>query len=162
MRRPLGASALGPAFAIFALLLGCGGSQAQTVPAAAGPLAPGLARVWFYRVFLPDDTVGLPAIWMNGSPIGYAVSGTNFYRDVPAGGYHIAVASYGQDVNQAQDVLLPPGQQIYIKIDSLPSWENQGRDLPARHLLRPSGVAAARRAGIAADRVHKAPTEPFS
>ncbi len=87
---------------------------------------PGTARFWFYRDFFPDDTGDMPAIAMNGTPIGYGLSGTNFVRDVPAGQYHLTVESVGQDVGQSQDVAVAPGQIVYAKIASLPSWEEGG------------------------------------
>lgn len=109
--------------AIGLLLLLAGGCAAPPAPAPPAALAPGAARLWFYRVFFPDDTKGMPEIAVNGAPIGYALAGTNFYRDLPAGQYHLSVASFGMDVNQAKDIAVAPGEQVYVKIDSLPSWE---------------------------------------
>lgn len=94
---------------------------------AAAPPAPGQARFWFYRVFFPDDTGGMPAVAMNGTAIGYALAGTSFYRDMPAGQYHLTVASYGLDLDQSQDLAVAPGQQVFVKIASLPSWEENSR-----------------------------------
>src|SRR5271170_5258261 len=65
-------------------------------PAPSVPiLPPGQARVWFYRVFFPDDTGGMPAVSMNGDTVGYARAGWSFYRDVPAGSYHVTVQTVG-------------------------------------------------------------------
>ncbi|HEX3952621.1 MAG TPA: hypothetical protein VHW90_03540 [Stellaceae bacterium] len=94
-------------------------------PATMAP--PGYARFWFYRVFFPDDTGGMPPISMNGKPIGYALAGTSFYRDVPAGAYHLTVQTNGLDYGQSQDVVVAPGQQVFVKIDSLPSWQEESR-----------------------------------
>ncbi|HYM71839.1 MAG TPA: hypothetical protein VET89_02585 [Stellaceae bacterium] len=103
-------------------------SVAQPLPAAGTvPIPPGEARVWFYRTFFPDDTGDMPAVAMNGQLVGYARSGWSFYRDVPAGPYHVTVASIGQDVNQAKDVVLTPGEQLYLSIQSSPSWEQNFR-----------------------------------
>ncbi len=101
--------------------------HARAQAAAVMPIPPGDARFWFYRVFFPDDTRDMPAISMNGTPIGYALAGASFYRDVPAGQYHLSVQSVGIDYNQSQDVAVAPGQEIYVNIASLPSWvENVG------------------------------------
>jgi hypothetical protein len=48
-----------------------------------------------------------------------------FYRDVLAGLYH---ESYGRDLSQFRDVALVPGQQAYVKILSLRSWVESGRN----------------------------------
>lgn len=105
-----------------ALLSAVSASAQPPAPAVAAP-PPGTARVWFYRVFFPDDTGDMPAVAMNGTPVGYARAGYSFYRDVPAGPYHLTVASTGVDVNQAKDVVLTSGEQIYVSIQSNPTWE---------------------------------------
>ena len=106
---------------------GCAAPSAHAQAATVPPVPPGDARFWFYRVFFPADTRDMPPISMNGTPIGYALAGTSFYRDVPAGQYHLSVQSVGIDYHQAQDVAVAPGQEIYVKIASLPSWvENIG------------------------------------
>jgi len=40
--------------------------------------------------------------------------------------YHLTVESVGQDVGQSRDVTMAPGQLVYVKIASLPSWEERG------------------------------------
>ena len=121
--RPLRAGAV-------VLALGLNGCVAAHPPAtaAAPPIPRGEARVWFYREFLPEDTWTEPAIAMNGGYVGMGAPGTSFYRDVPAGAYHITVDSYGRDLYQYQDVALSPGQQQFVKIESLPSWERDNRN----------------------------------
>jgi hypothetical protein len=94
--------------------------------ATAAPVPPGEARVWFYRDVLTPELPALPAIAMNGHVVGVSIEGGSFYRDVPAGDYHITVASYGRDLYQAQNVALVPGEQAYVKIQSLPDWEQHG------------------------------------
>jgi hypothetical protein len=46
---------------------------------------------------------------------------------MPASQYHLTVASFGVDYYQSQDVAVAPGQQIFVKIASLPSWEESER-----------------------------------
>ena len=96
------------------------------------PIPPGDARVWFIRVYDPTESKGRPYIYMNEAIIGISEQGYAFYRDVPAGSYHVTVESYGRDLFQFQDIALVPGQQEYVKILSLRSWVdaqwNFGRD----------------------------------
>ena len=102
------------------------------VPVAVPPLAPGQARLWFYRDFLPGDTMTAPAVAINAWTVGYAYPGAHFYRDLPAGRYLVTVDTQGRDVGQSQQLALVPGEQEYIKIMSLPSWATdfRGRTLP--------------------------------
>lgn len=106
-----------------------GGCVAPTpMPIASPyPLAPGTARIWFYRPFFAEDTKDMPAVSIDGVPVGYALWGTNFYRDVPAGWHHLSVETFGSDWFQDRDVLLAPGQLLFIKIASLPSWTSNQR-----------------------------------
>jgi hypothetical protein len=98
-------------------------AQVANVP----PIPSGDARFWFYREFFPDDTKDMPPISINNTPIGYALAGTSFYRDMPAGTYHLSVESIGTDLNQSQDAAVGPGQQVYVKIASQPNWEAGNR-----------------------------------
>jgi hypothetical protein len=43
------------------------------------PISPGEARVWFYRVYLPSDTLNMTKVTMNGVYAGYAQLGGAFY-----------------------------------------------------------------------------------
>ena len=65
---------------------------------------------------------------MNGAIAGISEQGYVFYRDVLAGLYHVSVESYGRDLFQFRDVALVPGQQAYVKILSLRSWAESGRN----------------------------------
>ena len=85
-------------------------------------IPPGEARLWFYRVYLPSETLNMTKVTMNGVYAGYAQLGGAFYRDVPPGTYHIEVESYGKDFNQSAEVALVAGQEAYVKVDSLRSW----------------------------------------
>jgi hypothetical protein len=84
------------------------------------------------------------------SIIGISNQGGAFYRDVPAGWYHITVDSYGRDLCQLADVALASGQQIYIEVLSLRSWTEWrpgvGRDTLSVALIR-SELARAEIAG---------------
>jgi len=63
---------------------------------------------------------------MNETIAGISEQGYTFYRDVPAGLYHISVESYGRDLYQFRDIALVPRQQAYVKILSLRSWVESG------------------------------------
>jgi hypothetical protein len=64
---------------------------------------------------------------MNDAYAGYSRLGGAFYRDVPPGQYHITVASWGVDVNQSADVAVAPGQEAFVRIESLRSWSELGQ-----------------------------------
>ena len=91
------------------------------------PIPPGEARIWVYRTFRPSETLNMTAVQFNGVYAGFAQMGGAFYRDVPPGIYHVTVDSYGIDFNQSTNVAVVPGQQVYIKIESLRSWVECGR-----------------------------------
>ena len=64
------------------------------------PIPPGEARVWFYRVYLPSDTLNMTKVTMNRVYTGYVQLGGAFYLDVPPGIYHVEVESYGKDFDR--------------------------------------------------------------
>jgi hypothetical protein len=98
------------------------------VAVAAPPVPAGQARIWFYRNWLPSESLNLANIDVNGSYYGSVANGSVFYRDVPPGHYHIAPVSYNRDLNQDRDVDVAPGQQLYIKILSSQSWDGACRN----------------------------------
>jgi Protein of unknown function (DUF2846) len=100
-------------------------------PPTAPPLPAGQARIWFYRDWLPSESLNLANIDVNGAYFGSVANGGAFYRDVPPGHYHIAPVSYNRDFNQNRDIDLAAGQQAYIKILSLQHWDGA-----CRHCLR--------------------------
>jgi Protein of unknown function (DUF2846) len=108
---------------------GCADPPAMPEVPAAAPLVPaGQARIWFYRDWQPSESFNVANINVNGSYFGSVANGSAFYRDVPAGHYHIAPVSYNRDFNQDKDVDLTAGQQLYVKILSSQSWDGACRD----------------------------------
>jgi hypothetical protein len=104
---------------------GC--AQAPSMASAAVPsIPPGQARVWFYREFIPSESLNMTEVRMNGRYVGYSRLGGAFYRDVPPGQYLVTVATWGVDVNQSAVVALVPGQEVFIKVESLRSWSTLG------------------------------------
>jgi hypothetical protein len=95
-------------------------------PVAEVPIPAGQARIWFYRNWLPSESLNLANIEVNGVYFGSLENGGAFYRDVPPGTYHIVPESWAHNPNTApsQDtnVAAVPGQQVYIKIIDLTSW----------------------------------------
>jgi hypothetical protein len=104
------------------LAAGCADPH-ETRQVAVPPLPAAEARIWIYRDYQPSESLNLAAVSINGALTGYAqAAGGAFYRDVPPGHYHVAVASYGTDTGQSSDVDLAGGQEAYVKIESLSSW----------------------------------------
>jgi hypothetical protein len=93
--------------------------QASTT---APPVPAGQARIWFYRDWLPSESLNLANIEVNGSYFASVANGGVFYRDVAPGLYHIAPVSFVANPAQATTVNLVPGQQVFVKIVSLDSW----------------------------------------
>jgi hypothetical protein len=104
-----------------AALAGC--ARNPTVGSVSIPPIPmGDARLWFYRLYIPSETLNMTKVSMNGAYAGYAQLGGAFYRDVPPGIYHVDVESYGRDFNQSTNLALVAGLEAYVRVDSLRSW----------------------------------------
>ena len=100
--------------------------QANAAVPQAQPLAAGMARVWFMRT--SDSTNGnvegaAPVVFANTAALGTLPSGTDFYRDFPAGTYQFTVQPYGLPTSQADTVQLAPGTQTYLQVQWAPTWE---------------------------------------
>jgi hypothetical protein len=122
-----GQSVLLAVMVCFLLVAATGCAQPPAVTAASiPPIPPGQARVWFYREFIPSESLNMTAVSMNNAYVGYSRLGSAFYRDVPPGQYNIAVATWGVDINQSANVGLAAGQEAFVKIESLRSWSSSG------------------------------------
>jgi hypothetical protein len=109
--------------AVFFLATLAGCARSPTVGSVTVPPIPaGEARLWFYRPYLPSETLNMTEVSINGAYAGYAQLGGAFYRDVPPGGYHIGVESYGKDFNQSTNIALVAGQEAFVRVESLRSW----------------------------------------
>ena len=89
-------------------------------------IPPGEARLWFYRVYLPSETLNMTKVTMNGVYAGYAQLGGAFYRDVRPGHYVVTVETTGVDFNQVAHLDLAPGRESFVKIVSNPQWFSGG------------------------------------
>jgi hypothetical protein len=111
--------------ALVLVLAGCAGAPAALV--VTSPAAAGAARVWFYRDYEPSVSLNLANVALNGASVGYVQpDGSPLYRDVSPGHYRITVESPGTDVSQSKDVDLAPGQEAFVKILALGSWDSGG------------------------------------
>jgi hypothetical protein len=102
-----------------ALLLVAMAGCAQPPPAApylATPVAPGMARIWFYRDMNPNDILATPYVRLNGVVAGVSEPGGAFYRDVPPGRYRISADSYYDDLHLDRDVDVAPGAEVYARV----------------------------------------------
>jgi hypothetical protein len=107
------------------IVAGCAPRQMAAVP--AGPIPPGQARIWFYRVYDPSLSLNLANVDLNGARVAsVSPSGPPLYRDVAPGRYHISPETVGVDVNQSRDIDLAAGQEIYVKILDDPLWLSGG------------------------------------
>jgi Protein of unknown function (DUF2846) len=108
--------------ALLPIATGC----AERSPIAQVPAPAGQARIWFYRNWLPSESLNLANIDVNGVYVGSVENGGAFYRDVPPGTYHIAAQSWAHNPNTTPNmdtnVAVVPGQQVYIKVVDLTSW----------------------------------------
>ena len=106
-------------------ITGCA-QMAATSSVNIPPIPAGGSRIWFYRAADVYTGKGLPAIAANGGYVGQAELGGAFYRNVSPGHYLVTVQTVGVDVNQSANFDLSPGQEAYVKIVSLPSWDTGG------------------------------------
>jgi hypothetical protein len=108
------------------LLVGCAVPQ-QIAAVPAGPIPPGQARIWFYRVYDPSLSRNLANVDLNGARAVSVPYGDGPAKvDVAPGAYHIAPESFGVDTNQTRDVTLAAGQEVFVKIVDDPGWISGG------------------------------------
>jgi hypothetical protein len=92
------------------------------------PIAPGTARVWFFRGWDSPSGQGFvfgaaPTIYANGAPVGEIPTGSDFFRDFPPGAYSFTVEPIGLPTPQAASVQLAAGTQNYLQVQWVASWE---------------------------------------
>jgi len=91
------------------------------------PPAPGMARLFFYRLLEPSEPTLGTTVMLNEKPVGFSRNGTVLYRDVPAGTYFVSVVSRGPYPNQFKTVQVAAGQTWYFRIETLTSWSCTGK-----------------------------------
>src|ERR1700759_4855549 len=108
---------------IFMLMLSATACAIPPAPQVTAP-PPGQARIWFYRVWDPSESLNAANIDVNGVYVGSVEPGGAFYRDVAPGTYHIAPQNRYLDFGQNTNVAIVSGQQVFIKVLDLSSWAN--------------------------------------
>jgi hypothetical protein len=110
--------------AVLVLLGACSGQIREPVFASVRttPVAADLARVYFYRAFEPYESLARPLIYLDGRSLAVSEPGGVLFRDVEPGAYEISVFSPGIYPNQFKNVLLSPGDTLYVRIESLRNW----------------------------------------
>jgi hypothetical protein len=103
-------------------------ATATTAEAQIPAIAPGMARVWFFRGWDSPSGQGFvygaaPIIFANGAQIGDIPTGSDFFRDFPPGSYKFTVQPYGLPTPQAVTVQLAEGTQSYLQVQWVASWE---------------------------------------
>src|SRR5271155_2538614 len=89
---------LAAVLAAFVFLALSGVAQSQTVGTTGiAAMPPQQARIWVYRDVQSSALPTVPLVRFNGVIAGAAYQGGAFYRDVPAGHYHVTVDSIGVD-----------------------------------------------------------------
>jgi hypothetical protein len=113
--------------AIGAALLALAGCVAQpsgpapVSPAAAPPIPPGQARLWFYRDYQPSVSFNLANISVNGARVASVPAfGPGVYRDVPPGEYRIMPEDFVSAPSQGTTVTVGPSDLVYLQIEDNP------------------------------------------
>ena len=103
------------------LMLSATACATLPTPQVAAP-PPGQARIWFYRLWDPSESLNVANIDVNGVYAGSVEPGGAFYRDVGPGVYHIVPENRYFDYNQNTNVAVVPGEQVFIAVLDLSSW----------------------------------------
>ena len=106
------------------LILSATACATAPAPQVATPPPPGQARIWFYRLWDPSESLNAAEIDVNRVYFGSVEPGGAFYRDVAPGAYQIAPQNKYLDYNQNTNVAVVPGQQVFIAVVDLSSWAN--------------------------------------
>ena len=109
--------------ACLTLILSVNACAVPPAPQVTEP-PPGQARIWFYRLWSPSESLNFANIDVNGVYVGSVEPGGAFYRDVAPGVYHIVPQNQYLDYDQNTNVAVVPGQQVFISVLDLSSWAN--------------------------------------
>jgi hypothetical protein len=118
----LRARALAIAMAALFLLGACADRGPNFASVTLPPVPAEMARIYFYRLYEPYESLSRQWIYLNGRETLISVPGGVATRDVPPGAYEIYVYSKGNFPNQVKHVVLRPGDALYVRVDSLRSW----------------------------------------
>ena len=121
----IGVALIGGGLAAFGSFAAVSAAAGVNAAQTAGPVPPGVARVWFLRQFQPNS-LQMPMIYVNGAPLASSQPGTTFFRDFSPGSYALSVETCTGDFNQVATPNLTPGSETYLEIQSLKdfrSWD---------------------------------------
>src|ERR1700741_5076615 len=107
--------------AVLLLMLSAAGCATPHAPQVAAP-QPGQARIWFYRLWDPSESLNVANIDVNGVYAGSVEHGGAFYRNVGPGIYRIVPENRYFDDNQNTNVAVVPGEQVFIGVLDFSSW----------------------------------------
>jgi Protein of unknown function (DUF2846) len=119
-------------FLIAALALAACVVQNPDLPAFASaqsslpPPAPGMARLYFYRLLEPYEIPSGTTVYLNGQPTGYLRNGAVIYRDAKPGTYEMSVLSRGLYPHQFKALTVAAGEVWYMRVESLLSLSCTG------------------------------------
>jgi hypothetical protein len=102
------------------------GPPFASVAATLPPVPPDAARIYFYRLLEPYETLAQATVYLNDRPVATSEIGAAFYRDVAPGQYVIRVRSFQRYPNDTATVVLAPGQVFFARIDSHKGWTTGG------------------------------------
>jgi hypothetical protein len=109
---------------LLALLSACWGPPREPsfASVAVPPVPAEMARIYFYRLYQPYESLARPWIYINRRETLVSIPGAVSMRDVAAGDYEIYVYSQGEYPNQLKRVVLHPGDTLYVRVDVSRSW----------------------------------------
>jgi hypothetical protein len=112
------------AFFLVLLLSGCWGPPREPSFAsiALPPVPAAMARIYFYRIYQPYESLARPWIYLNRRETLISIPGAVSMRDVAPGAYEIYVYSQGEYPNQRKQVVLRSGDTFYVRVDVSRSW----------------------------------------
>jgi hypothetical protein len=98
----------------------------SATPVALTPLAPGMARIVFYRDIDYYAPSTVETISLNGKPVGVLPRGDAFYRDVTPGTYDVTFAPTRPDPHQFKTITPGAGNVFYVKLIGLHETDCSG------------------------------------
>lgn len=107
-------------FALLLLLLAACAVPPAQEPAAFVPLAPGMARIVFYRDIDYYEPAAVLTLSLNGNPVGALWRGNAFYRDVTPGTYAITFTPTRVVPYQFPTITPGAGNVFYVKLIGVP------------------------------------------
>ena len=109
--------------ALFALCA-CAGSPRGPAFADAGlpPVPADKARIFFYRLSQPYESLALSPIYLNRREATVPVPGEVSKLDVPPADYEIYVRSRNDYLNPYKHVALQSGDTVYVRVDAMRNW----------------------------------------